>query len=287
MLEGVRFMKRIISIIMVLITTLSLCIFCACSNKEGSTVDNSYDKVQSNGTLVMGLDDTFPPMGYTDTDTGKIIGFDVDLATEVCNRLGIKLKLQPIDWQTKEMELNNGNVDCIWNGLSKTDFLDSALNLSKPYMKNNQCILVKNDADYNSLTDLKGKIFCVQDQSSAEHALDKNLVFKGSLASVVTPDSYKSAIMELENGTVDAIGIDEVVARFYMNNKPGAYRILENESGNILSLSIEDYVIAFRKNDNELKVKIEETLKQMADDGTLEIISKKWFEKDITSVKEW
>lgn len=113
------------------------------SSSAAATDDQSWEKVESAGTLVLGLDDAFPPMGYKDTETGDIIGFDIDIAKEVCSRLGIELKLQPIDWNNKQSELENGNVDCLWNGFSKTPERDEQFNLSIPYMKNEQIILVK------------------------------------------------------------------------------------------------------------------------------------------------
>ena len=257
---------------------------CQSQNYADFSVDASYDKVEKSGTLIVGLDDSFPPMGYVDVNSGELVGFDVDLAKEVTSRLGLSVKFQPIDWATKEMELANGNIDCIWNGMSKTEALDQALNLSFPYMQNNQCILVKADSSYQTLDDLSGNNLCVQTESSAAHALDKNPVFKGTLKNVVEVDTYTKAILELQNGTVDAIGIDEIVARFYIQQTPNAYRLIEAENGKPVSLASEDYVIGFRKNDAALKIKIEQTLTEMANDGTLAKISTKWFGEDVTTV---
>ena len=257
-----------------------------CTNND-SLEDLSFEKVQSNGVLVVGIDDSFPPIGYMDTQTGYTVGFDVDLALEASKRLGLEVKFQPIKWQTKEFELAAGNIDCIWNGMSKTQALDQALNLSKPYMRKNQCILIKKDSPLNTINDLKGTVFCVQNESSAEHALNKAEDLKNGLKSIVTTDTYTKAIFELNNSTVDAVGIDEVIARFYMSKDPNAYRLLNGEDGKIASLEQEDYVIGFRKNDEKLKLKIEETLKSMANDNTVSKISNKWFSSDITCINEW
>ena len=127
------------------------------------------------------------------------------MATEVCNRLGLELVLQPVDWNTKTAELDNGNVDCLWNGMSKTDELDEQLNLSEPYMKNNQVILVNKDSDYKTKEDLAGKSLGVQAGSSAEVALNKDTEFKDSLGEVVALEDYALAILEIQNGTVDAV----------------------------------------------------------------------------------
>lgn len=256
------------------------------SAAASSVADGSWDKVKSAGQFVLGFDKAFPPMGYIDTETGKTVGFDIDMATEACKRLGIKVKFQPIDWENKLAEINNGNVDCLWNGFSKTAEREKQFNLSIPYMKNNQIILVKTGSSYKGLDSLAGKTIGVQSDSSAETALNgpANAAFKKSLKEVVRIDDYSKAVMEIQNGTVDAIAIDEVVARYYLTKNPGAYAVLQGKDGKDLSLAVEDYVIGFRKNDNTLKEKVEGVLKGMAKDGTAAKISQKWFSKDVITL---
>ena len=259
----------------------------AASSGAESGADESWDKVKQAGRLVLGLDDAFPPMGYKDTQTGEIVGFDIDLAKEACKRLGIELKLQAVDWDNKQAELDNGNVDCLWNGFSKTPEREKSFLLSIPYMKNEQIILVKTDSSYHSLKDLAGKSVGVQSDSSAESALndEANKEFKASLKEIVKIDDYSKAVLEIQNGTIDAISIDEVIARFYLTKEPNAYRILENSDGSPISLATEDYVVGFRKNDKALKQQIDKTLQEMAADGTMKKISEKWFGDDVTTVK--
>lgn len=274
-------MKKVLATLLAAALLLS----CAgCGDQNVSQTDESWNKVSEAGKLVLGLDDAFPPMGYVDTQTGDIIGFDIDVAREVCSRLGVELQLQPIDWLNKTMELNDGNVDCLWNGFSKTPEREEDFNLSIPYMKNNQIILVKADSDYVGLDSLAGKIIGVQADSSAEVALNEDPDFKNSLQEVVQIDDYSKAILEIQNDTIDAIAIDEVVARFYLTSDPEAYRILEDADGNLCSLAVEDYVIGFRKADDALKAKVEEALKAMAADGTLAQISQTWFGEDVTTI---
>ncbi|MFV0529762.1 MAG: amino acid ABC transporter substrate-binding protein [Lachnospiraceae bacterium] len=283
-------MKKVVVLLMAFVMVFGL-IGCTRADNTSDTsttgTDESWTKVEEAGELVLGLDDAFPPMGYKDTQTGELIGFDIDLATEVCERLGIELTLQPVDWNNKSSELNNGNVDCLWNGFSKTDERDKEFNLSIPYMKNNQVILVKTDSEYNGLDDLAGKTLGVQTDSSAEVALNSDDAkdFKDSLGEIVAIDDYTKAILEIQNGTIDAIAIDEIVARFYLTDDPDAYRILEDGEGNVASLAVEDYVVGFRKDDEALKVKIEDTLKEMKEDGTLKTISEKWFQEDVTTIE--
>lgn len=286
-------MKKIISLILTASVALSFA-SCGLAGNAASAApaagaapsgsDESWSKVQSTGKLVLGLDDAFPPMGYVDPKTGKLVGFDIDVAAEACKRLKIELKTQAIDWDNKAAELNNGNVDCLWNGFSKTEEREKEFNLSIPYMKNNQIILVKTSDTYVGLSSLTGKTIGVQSDSSAESALNSNADFKKSLKSVVQIDDYSKAVLELQNGTIDAIGIDEVVARYYLTNNPGAYKVLQEKDGKDSSLAVEDYVIGFRKADNALKEKIEGAVKDMAADGTLAKISEKWFDKDVTTV---
>ena len=251
---------------------------------QSEASDGSWDKVKSAGKLVLGLDKAFPPMGYVDTQTGELVGFDIDLAKEACKRLGIELQLQPIDWDNKTAELNNGNVDCLWNGFSKTPERDQEFALSLPYMKNHQIVLVKSGSSYKGLEDLAGKTVGVQADSSAETALNDNPDFKDSLGSVVKIDDYSKAVLEIQNGTIDAIAIDEIVARYYLTKNPGAYAILQGTDGTDASLATEDYVVAFRKADSSLKEKIEGALRDMAKDGTMAGISEKWFGSDVTTV---
>ena len=251
---------------------------------EERRLTNLGQKVESAGQLILGLDDAFPPMGFVDTQTGELVGFDIDVATEVCSRLGIELVTQPIDWDSKSAELSNGNVDCLWNGFSETPERAEEFNLSIPYMKNDQIILVKSDSTYQGLNDLAGKIVGVQADSSAEVALNENPDFKDTLQEVVQIDDYSKAVMEIQNGTIDAIAIDEVVARYYLQNNPGAYTILQDENGDDASLAEENYVIGFRKGDDALKEKVEGALKEMSADGTLAEISNKWFGEDVTTI---
>lgn len=282
-------MKKLIALFLALTVSVGMTA-CSQGNQSASSAagtDESWTKVEKAGTLVVGLDDAFPPMGYKDTSTGELIGFDIDLAREACKRLGVELKLQPIDWSNKQAELDNGNVDCLWNGFSKTPERAESFSLSTPYMSNNQIILVKTDSTYQSLKDLSGKVVGVQSDSSAETALNavENKDFKDSLSNVVQIDDYTKAILEIQNGTIDAISIDEVVARFYLKNQPDAFRILE-EGGTPISLASEDYVVGMRKNDLALTEKINDTLKEMAKDGTMKTISEKWFGEDVTTVDE-
>ncbi len=279
-------MKKWLALFLAVAMMATLLVGCNNTAGNASGEDNSWEEVESSGKLVLGMDTAFPPMGYRDEQTGELVGFDLDVATEVCARLGLELVKQPINWKNQVNEINNDNVDCLWNGMSKTEGREQTLNLSIPYMKNNQIILVKIDAPYQNLTDLAGKNLGVQAGSSAEEALNASTEFKNSLGDIINLDDYSKAILEMKNGTIDAIAIDEVVARYYLTKEPDTYRILTKEDGSVESLAVEDYVIGFKIGDNALKTKIEDTLKDMAKDGKLAEISTKWFGEDVTTVGE-
>ncbi|NLC84910.1 MAG: amino acid ABC transporter substrate-binding protein [Ruminococcaceae bacterium] len=226
----------------------------------------------------MGLDDSFPPMGYRN-DKNEIVGFDIDLATEVTKRMGVALKLQPIDWAQKFSELNSGLIDCIWNGYTLDEERKRETNVTDPYLKNRQVVVVRNDSTYQTLADLKGKRLGVQAASSATSALDSATDFKASLKEVVEFKENVTALLDLEAKGTDALLIDEIVAGYYITSQNKPFRILDE------SLAAEEYGIGFRKNDQSLRDEVQKQLKAMAADGTLATISTKWFGKDITTIK--
>ena len=181
-------MKKSLALLTALVMALGFTLTGCGDNKE----DTSLADVQAKGELVMGLDDSFPPMGFRDEDQ-NIVGFDVDVAKEVAAKMGVELKLQPIDWNSKEQELSTGNVDCLWNGFTKTEQRDKEMNLSEPYMKNTQVVVVLADSGINSIADLAGKVVDVQSGSSAELAIDNMPDFKDSVKEL-TPSLWTKSL---------------------------------------------------------------------------------------------
>lgn len=245
--------------------------------EEAATTDESWAKIKDKGELVLGMDEAFPPMGFRDAD-GQLVGFDVDLATEVCSRLGIELKLQPIDWKVKEQELNTEKIDCIWNGFTITDERLEAMTFTKPYMKNRQVIVLMEDSPVASLADLEGKKLGYQAGSSAEAALNGAEEFKAGLGEVITFDDNMKLLMDLEQGGLDAVLMDEIVARYNIEANDKGFKVLDE------ALADEEFGIGFRKGEEALMQKVQDTLEEMAADGKLAEISEKWFGKDITVV---
>lgn len=261
-------------ILVFIILSLAVVLIAGCGESDK---DNSWEKVQEKGEFVLGLDDSFPPMGFRD-ENGNIVGFDVDIAKEVCERLGIELKLQPINWDAKEQELNSGKIDCIWNGFTITEERKNNLLFTEAYMNNRQVLIVNSASPFKTKADLKGKKLGLQAGSSAADALNSAPDFKAGLQEVVEFDDNMMALMDLEKGGIDVVLMDEIVARFYIQNKNKQYRVLDEE------LAKEDYGIGFRKKDQKLMEKVQDTLKEMAKDGKLAEISTNWFGKDITTV---
>ena len=244
------------------------------SQAEETTAEEA--KTTDGGTLIVGFDQDFPPMGFVGDD-GEYTGFDLELAQEVAKRLGLEYKAQPIAWDSKDMELESGNIDCIWNGFTMTGREDD-YTWTEPYMANQQVFVVANDSDINSQADLAGKIVEVQADSSAEAALKEAPELTATFKELLTTADYNTAFMDLEQGAVDAIAMDVIVAGYQIQQRNADFKILDD------SLSEEEYGVGFKKGNTELRDKVQRTLEEMAEDGTLQEVSEKWFSKDVTTV---
>ena len=228
------------------------------------------------GTLIVGFDQDFPPMGFVG-DNGEYTGFDLDLAKEVASRLGLEYKAQPIAWDSKDMELESGNIDCIWNGFTITGREDD-YTWTTPYMANKQVFVVANDSDIKSQADLAGKVVEVQADSSAEAALKENQDLANTFGQLLTTPDYNTAFMDLEQGAVDAVAMDVIVAGYQIKQRNADFKILDD------SLSEEEYGVGFKKGNTELRDKVQGALEEMAADGTLAKISDEWFGEDVTTI---
>ena len=244
------------------------------SQAEETTAEEA--KTTDSGTLIVGFDQDFPPMGFVGDD-GEYTGFDLELAQEVAKRLGLEYKAQPIAWDSKDMELESGNIDCIWNGFTMTGREDD-YTWTEPYMANQQVFVVANDSDINSQADLAGKIVEVQADSSAETALKEAPELTATFKELLTTADYNTAFMDLEQGAVDAIAMDVIVAGYQIQQRNADFKILDD------SLSEEEYGVGFKKGNTELRDKVQSTLEEMAEDGTLQEVSEKWFSKDVTTI---
>lgn len=247
------------------------------STAEGT--DLSLQKVKDNGKLILGLDATFEPMGYTN-ENDEIVGFDIDVAEEVCARMGVELVKQPIDWDTKEQDLAVGRIDCIWNGMSVNPSRAEQMNLSAPYMKNAMVFVVPASSEVASMGDLTGKNIAVQNGSSAQEILEASeLCTSETPVNVTAMATNVEALQQLELGLVDAVFLDSVVANYQITSAGKDYKVLPD------GLEEEEYAIGFRKEDQALRDEVQRILCEMKADGKLGEISTKWFGSDITTVE--
>lgn len=182
------------------------------------TGDGSLQAVKDKGTLVLGLDASFPPMGFT-AENGDIVGFDIDLATEVCERMGVTLEPKPINWNSKEQELENGNIDCIWNGLSVDESRLETMTFAKPYLANAQVIMVPADSDIQTKADLEGKVVGLQAGSTALSAVQADAATMDTFKELKEYEDNVMAISDMDNGRLDAVVLDVVVAKYIMSQK--------------------------------------------------------------------
>ena len=238
--------------------------------------DNSLQKVMDSGEFVLGLDASFPPMGFTDEDN-NIIGFDIDVAQEVCDRMGVKLVKQPIVWDAKEEDLNAGRIDCIWNGLSVNPSRAEAMNLSDPYMENEMIFVVPANSEIKGIADLTDKTVGVQTGSTAQEILEAADFFS-TIHETPLEDNVE-ALRQMEMGFSDAVFMDSVVANYLITSNGKDFVVLEE------GLEKEEYAIGFRKNDQALRDEVQKQLSAMKADGKLGEISTKWFGSDVTTVK--
>ena len=282
--------KRLLSAVMASAMVLSLAA-CGGAKTETTAAETTAEKKEetttagttaaetaeaAGGTLIVGFDQDFPPMGFVG-DNGEYTGFDLDLAKEVASRLGLEYKAQPVAWDSKDMELESGNIDCIWNGFTITGREDD-YTWTTPYMANKQVFVVANDSDIKSQADLAGKVVEVQADSSAEAALKENQDLANTFGQLLTTPDYNTAFMDLEQGAVDAVAMDVIVAGYQIKQRNADFKILDD------SLPEEEYGVGFKKGNTELRDKVQGALEEMAADGTLAKISDEWFGEDVTTI---
>ena len=241
---------------------------------DTAAADTSWEDMQAKGTLVVGLDATFAPMGFTD-DNNEIIGFDIDLAKLVAEELGIEVTFQPIDWDAKEMELNSKNIDCIWNGFSSTPERQESMSLTKPYLDNVIGIMTLDGSEIKTKADLVGKNIATQAESAGLEAIEADDIYDEIKDNLTTYASYDEAVMDLEIGRVDAIIIDKVAGLYMSAQKGGKYVFADEDFGE------DEYVIGFRKDDKALTAKIEEAIDTVIANGKAAEVSDKWFGEDL------
>ena len=270
-----KLMKKLI--IVGVIATMGVIALGCGSRKADSSSDTSIQSTLDKDELVIGLDDTFVPMGFKD-ESGELVGFDIELAKAVGEKLNKKVKFQAIDWSMKETELNGGNIDLIWNGYSINDERKQKVEFSKPYLNNTQIIVTLADSAINTKADLAGKKVGAQNQSTAVDAVeaDGDIINSFDGGNVVTFEDNNQALMDLEAGRLDAIVVDEILARYYIKARgEEKYKILTENFGD------EQYGVGIRKGDTKFVEAFDKALNEVIQDGQAAEISNKWFGEDI------
>ncbi len=270
--------KKLLLLATVLVLTISSFALTGCGGndkKDAAAEDTSWAYVEDKGELIVGLDDTFAPMGFRDED-GKLVGFDIDLATAVAKELGVKVKFQPINWDSKAMELESKNIDCIWNGMSITDEVKEKMTLSNKYL-NNQIIIMALDkkVKVEKAEDLANYKIATQVDSSGLKVLTENEAYESYKDNITEYKTYDQAIMDMQTGRMDCVVVDQVLGEYKNSKMKEKMQVCDFNFGG------DFYAVGFRKGEEALAAKINDAIKATIDSGEAEKISKKWFGKNI------
>lgn len=230
--------------------------------------------IQAKGELVIGLDDTFAPMGFQD-ENNELVGFDIDLATAVCEELGVKAVFQPIDWKAKEMELSTGKIDCVWNGMSITPERQETMSLSNPYLNNKIIVMTNQGVEIADKEDLANYKLGTQADSSALEVIKADPVYASIQGQLTEYDTYDQVIMDMQAGRLDAMIVDEVLGQYKNTQMDNAFGVASFDFGDDL------YAIGFRKGDAELTKAVNDAIQACIDSGKAAEVSEKWFGADI------
>lgn len=271
---------KISKLIITLLSFLLILTGCASGGKDKPQKDN-WNDFENQKTIVIGFDNTFVPMGFQDK-SGKNIGFDIDLANEVFKKYNIKVQWQAINWDLKETELKNGNIDLIWNGYSKTSEREKTVLFSDEYMINEQVIVTKKSKNIVNKDQLKDKVLGAQTGSSGYDSFNSNpeilkRIVKNNDATQY--ESFNEALIDLENDRIDALLIDRVYANYYLKqqNKLQDYNIIN------AGFEGDSFAVGARKADTILVKKVNEAFKELYKEGKFQEISNKWFGEDVAT----
>jgi len=253
----------------------------ACTQKVSDPNQDNWAKYQKQGSITIGFDNTFVPMGFEEKN-GQYAGFDIDLAQAVSEKLGIQIKFQPIDWDMKETELQNGTIDAIWNGYTATDERKEKVAFTIPYMENQQVLVSKKSQNIHSIQDMTDKVLGAQAGSSGylnfegQPELLKNRV-KDQKANQY--QSFNEALIDLKNDRIDALLIDRVYANYYLQSEG----ILNDY--NIFSAGFESeaFAVGVRPADKTLLAALNQAFISLYQEGKFQEISQKWFGEDVAT----
>ena len=253
----------------------------ACTQKASDPNQDNWSKYQEQGSITIGFDNTFVPMGFEEKN-GQYAGFDIDLSKAVSEKLGIKIKFQPIDWDMKETELQNGTIDAIWNGYSATDERREKVAFTIPYMENQQVLVSKKSQNIQSIKDMNNKVLGAQAGSSgyldfeAQPDLLKNQV-KDQKANQY--QSFNEALIDLKNDRIDALLIDRVYANYYLQSEG----ILNDYNVFSAGFESESFAVGVRPADKTLLATLNQAFVALYKEGKFQEISQKWFGEDVAT----
>ncbi len=239
----------------------------------GTTTPTTWEAIENRGYVIVGLDDTFAPMGFRDSNN-EIVGFDVDLAKLVFATLDIEVRFQPIEWGAKVLELDAGNIDMIWNGLTITEPRRLEMLFSDPYINNRQVVLTRFTDTIDTLAELTTLKVGVQSTSASEAIVEETLTFTGD-GELLGFDTFNLALAALTAETVDAVVIDEIMGRYIIAQQPNTYRVMTEDFGD------EQYGIGFRLANDTIRDTVNDTLFDLIASGDATEISETWFAEDI------
>ena len=275
-------MKKLVALALAGIMTLSMA---GCGSTGAKGTESTAQKNEARTQLVVGFDASFPPYGYIDEATNEYVGFDLDLAAEVCERNNWELVKTPIDWDAKDFELNSGAIDCIWNGFTINGREDS-YTWSEPYVDNSQVFVVAAASGIKEFEDLAGKVVLVQADSSALHALQPEveatddaetkaekeamLAFAATFKELQQVPEYNTAFLNMEAGAADAVAMDIGVAKYQIESRGDKFVMLEE------AIASEQYGVGFKLGNDALRDTIQNTLNEMVKDGTFAKIAEEW-----------
>ncbi|HJA72870.1 MAG TPA: amino acid ABC transporter substrate-binding protein [Candidatus Limosilactobacillus faecipullorum] len=237
---------------------------------------DTWSKIERQKKVVIGLDDSFVPMGFREK-SGKLVGYDVDLARAVFKQYGIKVDFQPIDWSMKETELRNGTIDLLWNGYSVTPERAKKVAFSRSYLQNQQVLVTKKSYGVKTFADMKGKTLGVQNGSTGQNELNAQPKLLKDFIKGKTPvlyDTFPNAFIDLNANRIQGLLMDKVYAEYYIRHQKNRkdFKVIVNPN-----FEVDDFAVGLRKGDKTLKKKIDQGLGRLQKSGQLEKINDKWF----------
>ena len=280
-------MKKIFYTLLIVIMSAAMMTGCGVKASDKGSGSNKkseaggWDYIKEKGSLVIGLDETFAPMGFRN-EKNELVGFDIDLANAVGKKLGLEIEFRPIDWNAKEMELSSKRIDCIWNGMSATEDRQKSMTLTKKYLNNRIVIMTMDDSlEVNSAEDLKKLKIGTQADSAALETMQDNDAYDSFSSNITEYNTYDEAILDMQAGRIDCIVVDQVLGEYKNNQMDNVMKECSFNFGD------DFYAIGCRKGEKDLADKINSAIKALIDDGTAADISTKWFGKDIVILEDY